>query len=720
MKLNFEDKAPELRKEVERQEDKLKNLICVMDARLKDGNVENLFFDSSLDDDEVALRLFHSLDDNKNGLVDKLELKKLQQNSDTEMVLLRALQPEADLLDFMAFKAVLRKVPRVPGQRTAWIRGMLLEADLARHLRPGTLDDGLAGVKQTSSQEVDLLLYAFFADTRRKFFAEWVKVRQPGGFKSAVEANSKFDGFDGTFASLEDFHAGQNLGYPNPDLRKGIRLEHTAHPSRNRLFVSSNYRLATSLSIEYAWAMLDSDPSALAEAKKLVAQLRKARAEIGEGEESVADADELEPLFPGEVGDNFVESLVMVSLRAESDIKAVQLEATALKAIGEVVASILLTEEERARGVQTLSVAACASWLSRSTSVLNLRSGMSPVAASDPLRGSFVLGLILPMCKTRASKVLGVLQKSLKEALVGGVFIDMSLKASKTWKFCNHVSSEAKLRSLSDMDLEDLRQLCPNQGAKSLSRKQIITSALTSFVSDELQLDFRRALENASETQLACLFKGWELYEVSDSSRAEQIESAVKALDSVERWRQVEEWVELYRGRIQGRTRLGIKKLMEREKEIILKNKLKLEILAMHLYTGPEFIPMNSICRNHPQNIMDLLKGDGPRLESNRLCTTLFCVSSGLKKLGRSTEVPENRTVYRGLGHMRLPSEFWTASGAPPWRGGVERAFMSTTADKDVALYYANGKGTVVEISVGRVQIGGDVSFLSMVGSYRM
>ena len=159
---------------------------------------------------------------------------------------------------------------------------------------------------------------------------------------------------------------------------------------------------------------------------------------------------------------------------------------------------------------------------------------------------------------------------------------------------------------------------------------------------------------------------------------------------------------------------------MEREKEIILKNKLKLEILAMHLYTGPEFIPMNSICRNHPQNIMDLLKGDGPRLESNRLCTTLFCVSSGLKKLGRSTEVPENRTVYRGLGHMRLPSEFWTASGAPPWRGGVERAFMSTTADKDVALYYANGKGTVVEISVGRVQIGGDVSFLSMVGSYRM
>jgi hypothetical protein len=64
---------------------------------------------------------------------------------------------------------------------------------------------------------------------------------------------------------------------------------------------------------------------------------------------------------------------------------------------------------------------------------------------------------------------------------------------------------------------------------------------------------------------------------------------------------------------------------------------------------------------------------------------------------------------------MLLPAQFWVPHGSPAWRGGVERAFMSTTADKDVALFYANGKGTVVEISVGRIQIGGDVSFLSMV-----
>ena len=64
---------------------------------------------------------------------------------------------------------------------------------------------------------------------------------------------------------------------------------------------------------------------------------------------------------------------------------------------------------------------------------------------------------------------------------------------------------------------------------------------------------------------------------------------------------------------------------------------------------------------------------------------------------------------------MLLPPQFWVPHGDPLWKGGVERALMSTTADKNVALHYANGRGTVVEIDVGRIQIGGDVSFLSMV-----
>ena len=51
---------------------------------------------------------------------------------------------------------------------------------------------------------------------------------------------------------------------------------------------------------------------------------------------------------------------------------------------------------------------------------------------------------------------------------------------------------------------------------------------------------------------------------------------------------------------------------------------------------------MNAICRKFPQNILDLLKGDATAGD-NTLCTTLFCISSGLKKLSQSTELPDSR-----------------------------------------------------------------------------
>ena len=125
-------------------------------------------------------------------------------------------------------------------------------------------------------------------------------------------------------------------------------------------------------------------------------------------------------------------------------------------------------------------------------------------------------------------------------------------------------------------------------------------------------------------------------------------------------------------------------------------------------------MPINAICRNFPPAMLEVLKGNGPE-QRNTLATLLFCISSGIKKLGQFARLPANRKVYRGLGTMILPSQFWVPHGTPEWRGGVERAFMSTTADKSVALFYANGRGTIIEIGVGCIQIGGDVSFISMV-----
>ncbi len=99
----------------------------------------------------------------------------------------------------------------------------------------------------------------------------------------------------------------------------------------------------------------------------------------------------------------------------------------------------------------------------------------------------------------------------------------------------------------------------------------------------------------------------------------------------------------LHRGRIQGRTRLGLVALMEREKVKIEQYGLTAsEVLGAHIYTGATFVPLNAICRSFPQIILDLLKGDGT-VPDNRMCTTLFCISSCLKKLSQHTELPESR-----------------------------------------------------------------------------
>jgi hypothetical protein len=56
--------------------------------------------------------------------------------------LAEVLPSDGQELDFLAVKAAARKVPRVAAQRLEWVRSMGLDAALARHLSPGTLDDG--------------------------------------------------------------------------------------------------------------------------------------------------------------------------------------------------------------------------------------------------------------------------------------------------------------------------------------------------------------------------------------------------------------------------------------------------------------------------------------------------------------------------------------------------------------------------------------------------
>ncbi len=182
------------------------------------------------------------------------------------------------------------------------------------------------------------------------------------------------------------------------------------------------------------------------------------------------------------------------------------------------------------------------------------------------------------------------------------------------------------------------------RGSNWESQEQLCEALVGSFVRSELRADFRSALESASDAQIRALMTGWSLQ--LNGKREDWINQAAAVLDSDEwekRWGEVEGWVRLHSGRIQGRMRLGLKALIEREKDKIKQFNLSdSEVLAGHIYTGANFVPLNAICRNFPQSILNLLAGDGV-MPDNKMCTTLFCISSCLKKLSQFTELPENR-----------------------------------------------------------------------------
>jgi hypothetical protein len=134
------------------------------------------------------------------------------------------------------------------------------------------------------------------------------------------------------------------------------------------------------------------------------------------------------------------------------------------------------------------------------------------------------------------------------------------------------------------------------------------------------------------------------------------------------------------------------------------------EVTALRLYTGPMFNLYNAALRKHPPALHAALHG-------NAYETTLFCIISAVLKLSKHTAVPPDRRLFRGLGGMILPDQFWRAGAAAGGlRGAVEWGLMSTTTQREVAVQYSGvdrARGTVLEIAAGRVDIGATLGWLS-------
>jgi hypothetical protein len=128
------------------------------------------------------------------------------------------------------------------------------------------------------------------------------------------------------------------------------------------------------------------------------------------------------------------------------------------------------------------------------------------------------------------------------------------------------------------------------------------------------------------------------------------------------------------------------------------------EALAARLYTGPMFVKYN-----------DTVRGFGPALagcKGNRYVTTTHAINSCIVKASKLTKVAK---VYRGVAGGVLPDAFWTADKYGV-RGGVERAFQSTSYDKAVAVRYAGGRpgaSLLLEIDMGMVDRGCELDWIS-------
>jgi hypothetical protein len=105
-----------------------------------------------------------------------------------------------------------------------------------------------------------------------------------------------------------------------------------------------------------------------------------------------------------------------------------------------------------------------------------------------------------------------------------------------------------------------------------------------------------------------------------------------------------------------GRETEDVEVVMQR-KQVTLGGLLKMEVIALRLYTGPMFALYNAVLRGFPERDVACLKDTEGK--ENRYETTIFAIASGITKLSKISDIPKDRRLYRGLGGMILPRQFW-------------------------------------------------------------
>jgi hypothetical protein len=141
------------------------------------------------------------------------------------------------------------------------------------------------------------------------------------------------------------------------------------------------------------------------------------------------------------------------------------------------------------------------------------------------------------------------------------------------------------------------------------------------------------------------------------------------------------------------------------------------EMIAIVMYTGPAFVLYNAVLRRFPPDIYEVFEK-----HDNLFPTTIFVLVSAINKLSRCMDIPPGTLLYRGLGGvLDFPDSFYhphPKCATPNALGFLEFGFMSTTAEKSIAVQYSGvkekrPKACIMQIRPNSVDRGADISEFS-------
>lgn len=120
----------------------------------------------------------------------------------------------------------------------------------------------------------------------------------------------------------------------------------------------------------------------------------------------------------------------------------------------------------------------------------------------------------------------------------------------------------------------------------------------------------------------------------------------------------------------------------------------------------PQYMIYNAILRQYPNQVYDKFNDGG-----NTFPTTIFVLVSAVMKVARSMPIPSGTKLYRGLGGLLDLPDCFRKGDSKGCKGYTEWGFMSTTADKAVAIQYSGvskgrPKAMVMEIEPNAVDRG--------------